>query len=209
MISAGEGGAAVTDDRMIYERMLMFHDVGTPFRTGEVNEPKLSVKPFPGVNYRINEISSAILRAQLKKEDRIIAKVRSNKAKIKKGISGISGIQFRKLPDPEGEIGVALVFFVDKPEKARIFRDAILAEGIKRLSGMYPGVMYDPKRFDGHIFTAWGHLIPGVDKLAKGDLVPSLDLLGRAVHIDVSPMDTEEGISDIIEAINKIARVIL
>ena len=209
MISAGEGGATVTDDRTIYERMLMFHDVGTPFRSGEVDEPKLSIKPFPGVNYRLNEISSAILRAQLKKEDKIIAKVRSNKAKIKKGISRIKGIEFRKLPDPAGEIGVALVFFVDKAEKARIFRDAILAEGIKRESGMYPGVMYDPKRYDGHIFTAWGHLIPGVEKLAKTDLAPSLDLLGRAVHIDVSPMDTEEGITDIIEAINKIASVIL
>ena len=209
MISAGEGGAALTDDQMIYERMLMFHDVGTPFRHGEPDEPKLSIKPFPGVNYRINEISSAVLRAQLKKEDEIVAKVRSNKAKIKKGISGISGIEFRRLPDPAGEIGVALVFFVDTPQKAQIFRDAILAEGIKRISGMYPGVMYDPKRYDGHVFTAWGHLIPGVEQTAKSDLAPTLDLLGRAVHIDVSPMDTDEGINDIIEAVNKIASVVL
>lgn len=209
MISAGEGGAVVTDDRITYERMLMFHDCGTPFRSGEADEPKLSIKPFPGVNYRINEISAAVLRAQLKKEDTIIAKVRSNNAKIKKGISGISGIEFRRLPDPKGEIGVAVVFFVDKPEKARIFRDALLAEGIKRMSGMYPGVMYDPKRYDGHVFTAWGHLVPGVEQLAKSDLAPTLDLLGRAVHVDVSPMDTDEGINDIVEAINKIASVVL
>ncbi len=209
MISAGEGGAAVTDDKVTFERMLMFHDVGTPFRAGEVDEPHLSIKPFPGVNYRLNEVSSAILRAQLKKEDQIIARVRANKAKIKKGISDIAGIQFRRLPDPNGEIGVAVVFYVDTPEKARTFRDAILAEGIKRISGMYPGVMYDPKRFDGHVFTAWGHLVPGVDQAAKSDLVPTLDLLGRAVHIDVSPMDTEEGINDIIEAVHKIASVVL
>jgi 8-amino-3,8-dideoxy-alpha-D-manno-octulosonate transaminase len=209
MISAGEGGATVTDDKVTYERMLMFHDCGTPFRGGEVNEPRLSIKPFPGVNYRLNEISSAVLRAQLKKEDTIIARVRANKAKIKKGISDISGIQFRQLPDPAGEIGVACVFFVDTPEKARTFRDAILAEGIKRISGMYPGVMYDPKRFDGHVFTAWGHLVPGVEQAAKTDLATTLDLLGRAVHVDVSPMDTEEGIHDIIEAIHKIASVVL
>ncbi len=209
MISAGEGGAAVTDDQLTFERMLMFHDVGTPFRSGEVDEPRLSIKPFPGVNYRLNEISSAVLRAQLKKEDAIVAKVRSNKAKIKKGISGISGIEFRRLPDPKGEIGVALVFFVGTPEKARTFRDAILAEGIKRISGMYPGVMYDPKRFDGHVFTAWGHLVQGVDQAAKGDLATTLGLLGRAVHVDVSPMDTDEGINDIIEALNKIASVVL
>lgn len=209
MISAGEGGAAVTDDRVTYERMLMFHDVGSPFRSGEVDEPKFKIKPFPGVNYRLNEISSAVLRAQLKKEDAIIAKVRANKAKIKKGISDIGGIEFRRLPDPAGEIGVALVFFVPRPEQAREFRDAILAEGIKRISGMYPGVMYDPRRYDGHVFTAWGHLIPGVDQVAKTDLAPTLDLLGRAVHVDVSPVDTDEGINDIIEAIHKIAAVVL
>jgi len=74
---------------------------------------------------------------------------------------------------------------------------------------MYPGVMYDPKRFDGHVFTAWGHLVPGVDQAAKKDLATTLDFLGRAVHVDVSPLDTEEGIHDIIEAINKIASVVL
>jgi len=69
--------------------------------------------------------------------------------------------------------------------------------------------MYDPKRYDGHVFTAWGHIIPGVEKLAKKDLAPSLDLMGRAVHIDISPLDTDEEINDIIEAVNKVASVVL
>jgi 8-amino-3,8-dideoxy-alpha-D-manno-octulosonate transaminase len=209
IISAGEGGAAVTDDAKTYERMLMFHDVGTPFRSGEEKDLKISVAPFPGLNYRQNEISSAILRVQLRKLDKIIAKIRENKAKIKKGISGISGIEFRRLPDPQGEVGVALVFFVDKPEKAILFRDALLAENIKTPSGSYPGVMYDPKRFDGHVFTAWGHLVPGVKEGAKNEFAPSLDWLGRAVHIDISPLDTDEEINDIIEAVKKVASVVL
>ncbi len=209
MISAGEGGAAVTEDPLIYERMLMFHDVGTPFRSGEEKDLKISIAPFPGVNYRQNEISSAILRVQLRKLDRIVAKIRENKAKIKKGISGISGIEFRKLPDPQGEIGVALVFFVDTHEKAILFRDALLAENIKTLSGSYPGVMADPKRFDGHVFTAWGHLVPGVKEGAQNEYKPSLDLLGRAVHLDISPLDTEQEIQDIIDAVHKVAGVVL
>ena len=183
--------------------------LGRPFRSGEEKDLKISVAPFPGVNYRQNEISSAILRVQLRKLDKIIAKIRANKAKIKKGISGISGIEFRRLPDPQGEVGVALVFFVDKPEKAILFRDALLAENIKTPSGSYPGVMYDPKRFDGHVFTAWGHLVPGVKEGAKKEFAPSLDLLGRAVHIDISPLDTDEEINDIIEAVKKVASVVL
>jgi 8-amino-3,8-dideoxy-alpha-D-manno-octulosonate transaminase len=209
MISAGEGGAAVTDDTTVYERMLMFHDVGTPFRYADEKDFKISIAPFPGVNYRQNEISSAILRVQLRKLDDIVAKIRENKAKIKKGISGINGIEFRRLPDPQGEIGVALVFFVDTHEKAILFRDALLAENIKTPSGSYPGVMADPKRFDGHVFTAWGHLVPGVKEGAQKEYKPSLDLLGRAVHIDISPLDTDEEIQDIIEAVNKVASVVL
>ena len=209
MISAGEGGATVTNDQVAYERMLMFHDVGTPFRHNDEEDFEITIKPFPGINYRQNEISSAILRVQLKKIDAIIAKIRANKAKIKRGISGISGIEFRRLPDPAGEVGVALVFFVETPEKARLFRDALLAENIRTPSGSYPGVMYDPKKYDGHIFTAWGHIIPGVEKLAKKDLAPSLDYLGRSVHIDISPLDTEKEINDIVEAANKVAAVVL
>jgi 8-amino-3,8-dideoxy-alpha-D-manno-octulosonate transaminase len=209
MISAGEGGATVTNDHEIYERMLMFHDVGTPFRGGDEKDFKLEIEPFPGVNYRQNEMSSAVLRAQLKKMDKILAKIRSNKAKIKEGISGISGIEFRRQPDPEGEIGVGLVFFVETPKKAILFRDALIAENIITPSGSYPGVMYDPKRNDGHVFMAWGHLVPRVKKLAKKKLKPSLDLLSRAVHIDVSPLDTDQDLNDIIEAVKKVASVVL
>lgn len=209
MISAGEGGACVTNDKKIFERMLMLHDVGTPFRGSDEKDFRLSIDPFPGLNYRQNEISSAILRAQLKKLDKIVAKIRANKAKVKKGISGIGGIEFRKQPDPKGEIGVGLVFFVKTPQKAILFRNALLAENIRTPSGSYPGVMYDPSKSDGHVFTSWGHLVPRVSQLAKKELKPSLDLLSRAVHIDISPLDTDRELNDIIKAVKKVADVVL
>ncbi|HKW04117.1 MAG TPA: aminotransferase class I/II-fold pyridoxal phosphate-dependent enzyme [Nitrososphaerales archaeon] len=209
MISAGEGGACVTNDKKIFERMLMLHDVGTPFRGSDEKDFTLSIDPFPGLNYRQNEISSAILRAQLKKLDKIVAKIRANKSKVKKGISGIGGIEFRKQPDPKGEIGVGLVFFAKTPQKAILFRNALLAENIITPSGSYPGVMYDPSKSDGHVFTSWGHLVPRVSQLAKKELKPSLDLLSRAVHIDISPLDTDKELNDIIKAVKKVADVVL
>jgi 8-amino-3,8-dideoxy-alpha-D-manno-octulosonate transaminase len=208
MISAGEGGAVVTNDKEIFERSLMFHDTGTPYRRLEEKDLRYSIEPFPGVNYRGNEITSAILRVQLSKMDAIIKKIRENKAKIKKGISDISAIKFRKLPDPEGEVGVGLVFFTQSKEKARLFKDALLAENIRTPSGSYPGVMYETGREDGHVFMHWKHLLPGIERV-QNQYSQSLDLLSRAVHIDISPLDGEEELNDIVEGIRKVASVIL
>ncbi|HZW55368.1 MAG TPA: DegT/DnrJ/EryC1/StrS family aminotransferase [Nitrososphaerales archaeon] len=208
MISAGEGGAVVTNDQTTYERCLMFHDTGTPYRGLEEKELRYSIRPFPGLNYRANEISSAILRVQLTKMDTIIRKIRETKSKIKSGISDIPGLKFRKIPDPEGEVAVGLVFFTESKEKATLFKDALMAENIRTPSGSYPGVVYEPGRNDGHVFMHWGHLLPGIERVSA-QYQQTLDLLSRAVHIDISPLDGEQEISDIIEGIRKVSTAIL
>jgi 8-amino-3,8-dideoxy-alpha-D-manno-octulosonate transaminase len=208
MISAGEGGAIATDDETVYECCLMFHDVGTPFRSGDEKDFRYSIAPFPGVNYRMNEVSAAILRVQLRKLDGLVEKLRANKAKIKKGISDISQITFRRLPDPNGEVAVGLVFFVERPEKAIEFRNAIIAENIRTPSGSYPGVVYEPGKKDGHVFMSWGHIIGDIERVKKR-YQQSIDIMSRAIHIDISPLDTDEELNDIIEAVHKVASAIL
>jgi 8-amino-3,8-dideoxy-alpha-D-manno-octulosonate transaminase len=208
MISAGEGGAIVTNDQTTYERCLMFHDTGTPYRGLEEKELRYSIQPFPGVNYRANEISSAILRVQLSKMDTIIRRIREIKSKIKKGISDIPGLSFRRIPDPEGEVAVGLVFFTESKDKAILFKEALMAENIRTPSGSYPGVVYEPLRNDGHVFMHWGHLLPGIERVSN-QYRQTLDLLSRAVHIDISPLDGEQEINDIIEGIRKVSSVVL
>lgn len=208
MISAGEGGAVVTNDTTTYERAVMFHDVGTPYRAFSERNFKFTVNPFPGVNYRQNEISSAILRVQLRKMDGLVSKIRANKAVIKKSMSDISGVKFRRLPDPQGEVAVGLVFFVETPEKARAFRDALVAENIRTESGAYPGVLYDPAVTDGHGFLHWGHIIKNLEHV-RDKYAQSINLMSRAVHLDISPLLGENELKDIDTAIHKVASVIL
>ncbi len=208
MITAGEGGAIVTDDEERFQRALMFHDCGTPYRGLSEKGLKIGVKPFPGVNYRANELSSAILRVQLKKLDRIVAQTRRNKRRVVKKISGLEGIRLRRENDAVGEVGVALFFFVKTSELARRFRDALFAENVKRPSGAYPGVAYDPAKNDGHVFPHWKHLVPGASAASKS-LRPSLDILSKAVHIDISPLDSSDDLDDIAEGIRKVAEAIL
>ena len=205
MITAGEGGAVVTDSDELCERAIFFHDCGTPYRklSERVN---FTTKPFPGINYRETELASAILRVQLKKIDRIVARTRKNKARVLKGITGVSGIELRRENDPSGEVAVSVVMFVETPERARRFRDALVAEGIRRTSGSYPSVIYEPGKEDGHVFPHWGHLLS-----LEGTTTEyrrSLDLLGRAVHIDISPLDTNEDLDDIIEGVRKVSEAV-
>lgn len=204
MISAGEGGVVATDDETIYERAFMFHDTATPYR-----RTASSIKPFPGVNYRMNEVSSAIMRVQLRKLDGIVERLRKNKEKIKRGISDIPQISFRRIPDPEGEVAICIVFYVESAEKAREFRDALVAENIRTESGGYPGILYDANNpRDGHVFLNWRHILKN-GELLKKRYQKSIEIMERAVHIDVSPLLTEDDIEDVIEAVHKIASAVL
>jgi 8-amino-3,8-dideoxy-alpha-D-manno-octulosonate transaminase len=208
MITAGEGGAIVTDSREVYERCLMFHDVGTPYRRFSEGQFEMKITPFPGVNYRMTEVSAAILKEQLKKLDGLVEKIRANKRKIMRGISDTERIAFSRLNDPKGELGVSLVFFVATPAKARLFKDALIAENIRTTSGGYPMVIYDPRVNDGHVFAHWGHIFPNMAKLMK-EHAKTLRLLGRAVHLDVSPLYTQADIDDVVKAVRKVAGAIL
>ncbi len=208
MISAGEGGAIITDDRQVYERCVMFHDVGTPYRSWEDKSLKFEAEPFPGVNYRMNEVSAAILREQMKKVDWIIKDIKRNKARVKKGISDIDGITFRRLNDPAGEAGISLVFFTKTPEQAIKFKKDLRAENIWTTSGSYPAVVYDPTTNDGHVFMHWSQVFKGIDRVKKR-YSQSIDLMSRAVHLDISPLLTEKDIDDIVEAVHKVAEAVL
>jgi 8-amino-3,8-dideoxy-alpha-D-manno-octulosonate transaminase len=208
MISAGEGGAILTDDKMVYDRCVMFHDVGTPYRSWEDKSLKFEAAPFPGVNYRMNEITAAILKEQLKKIDWIIKDIKKNKARIKKGISDIPDITFRRLNDAAGEAGISLVFFTPTPKQALAFKKGLRAENIWTTSGSYPAVVYDPSTNDGHVFMHWGHIFDGIQRVSSR-YQQSLDLLSRAVHLDISPLLSDKDCQDIIDAVHKVGKAVL
>jgi 8-amino-3,8-dideoxy-alpha-D-manno-octulosonate transaminase len=129
-ITAGEGGAVVTNDPILFERAARFHDLGgvRPAHTAILG--KQSSEWFIGANYRMNEFTGGILLAQIRKMDKIIGGVRSAAKRVYDGIADISGIELRKRPDPEGELGAGVFFgFKGKDERDR-FVAALKAEGV-------------------------------------------------------------------------------
>jgi dTDP-4-amino-4,6-dideoxygalactose transaminase len=114
-ITAGDGGAVVTDDTELYERAFAIHDQGhRPHRTGV----EVGARSLLGLNFRMNELTGAVALAQLRKLDRLVATLRQKKARLKERIAGIPGVRFRRLPDRGGECATLCTVLFDDPGRA-------------------------------------------------------------------------------------------
>jgi len=114
-ITCGDGGALVTDDTALYERAFAMHDQGhAPFRL----ESKYAERPFLGMNFRMTELSGAVLVAQLRKLDFIRTHLRANKAIVKSILREVPELSFRTLVDPEGDLATHLVVVLPTKEIA-------------------------------------------------------------------------------------------
>jgi dTDP-4-amino-4,6-dideoxygalactose transaminase len=122
------------------------------------------------------------------------------------------------VPDPEGDIGVCLIFFLETPELAERFAKALVAENITGTWVLYnsPWHVYDhmisllEKRTvtkEGCPFNCpcYGRRV----EYRKGMLPRTNEILKRAVHMEISPIFSERDVADIIEGIQKVAAGII
>ncbi len=128
MITSGEGGAVVTSNPEIYERAARFHNMGTmhPLFTDRIGSSRLQT--FAGENFRMNELTGAMLGAQLTKLDEMIAQLRHHAQVVYDGVKDVPGIRLRDRPDPAGDIGYCVGFEM----KDKAARDRCLQELRKR-----------------------------------------------------------------------------
>jgi dTDP-4-amino-4,6-dideoxygalactose transaminase len=127
-ITCGDGGMIVTDDEALYERCFAMHDQGhAPDRL----ESKYAPRPFLGMNFRMTELSGAVLLGQLRKLDLIKSHLRANKAIVRDMLEEVPSIGYRTLTDAEGDLATHLVVVL--PTKA-IARDVADEIGGLRLS---------------------------------------------------------------------------
>lgn len=211
IITSGEGGLVTTSDATIYKRALMYHDVNGARAAGIPDDELLY-----SVNYRMPELMAAITLVQLGRIEGLLADIRTRKRMLKEGISDVAkrkGIQFRRLTDPDGEAGISCVFFMATPELADKVVQAIRCENI----GAH--VLYQPERHDYHIYAHWTPVLEQRVWSTAGnpytwanreisyskDMCPqSLDYLGRAVHLNVSPLLSNEDLEETIEGVNRV-----
>jgi len=159
--------------------------------------------------------------------DMILQKARENKRQVMKGIKDL-GINFRHIPDPEGEAAMNVTFFLSTAKKAQEFAKALQAEKID--AGVYyvPGVTTK----DLHIYSCWDTVIhkktisatgcpytcpfyvraggrEGGPKYSKDMCPRTLDFLSRSVSVSLGPLLTRGDNESIIEGIRKVAKALL
>lgn len=179
-ITAGDGGVVVSDDLELYERAFGYHDQGhCPHRSG-VEVGKRSIL---GLNLRVNEIVGALALAQLGKLERILATLRSNKAKFRELIGEIAGVHFRTINDPEGECATLLTVLFDDAARAGRVCQALNTTTVDH-SGW-------------HVYANMEHvgkwLAQAGQPHGRGAYPRTDDILSRAVNLGVGVVDAGLG----------------
>ncbi|MBR4940727.1 MAG: aminotransferase class I/II-fold pyridoxal phosphate-dependent enzyme [Clostridia bacterium] len=210
IMTAGEGGALVTSNRKIFERALIYHDASAVAFFGSqldgINEPL-----FGGTEFRISDITGAILREQLKKLPGIIADLHTSKFAVIARLSEKAKI----LPshDEQGDCATTLALRFDTAEEAAAFAEKCGAKGLD---------VTRPINTGKHIYTNWTQIMerrgahhPALDpyKMKENQglnfnytmdmCARSLDYLARTGYIWVQPDWTEADIERIASIINE------
>ena len=184
-IQAGEGGAVLTNSERAYTRALMYHDVGSYIREGraDTTEPV-----FVGQNYRMTNLTAAVLRPQLRRLDKKLQRRRQRRDYWLDKLSGRFGERIHVSPHNDPEAAVGLTVYFDDPEEARTFGSQ---KGIARL--------IDVPR---HVYTNWDSIRSGVtphpridpygwaprDVRIREDSCPNtIDILNRTCEIKFFP----------------------
>jgi len=221
MITTGEGGAVLTNSHELYRRAQAYHDGGGIWRKTEGDLGDFL--PFTGVNFRMTEITGALAGIQLGRLEGLLARQRAAKARITAGTAAIcqaKGFAARPSNDAAGDVGVCLVYLLPDADAAQLFAKALSAENISAHT------LFTPAVEDWHVYYHWGPIMekrtanrlgcPWTRPYYEGqyayrpDACPrSLELLGRAVHVDLSPMVTDADADTAIAGITKVAEALL
>ena len=193
IISSGEGGALLTNNRQVFEASLIYQDSSAVAFFGNQLED-FTTEGFCGTEFRSNELCAAVMNVQLDRLDGILADLRANKKYIMDALADVA--EFIPSNDIEGDCGTTVAFKFNSEEKARAFATA---------NGVAGTVPIDTGK---HIYKHWtpimekkGAFHPLMDPFkmeANKDIVPdyredmcplTLDRLSKVVYVGVNPDD--------------------
>jgi dTDP-4-amino-4,6-dideoxygalactose transaminase len=185
VITCGEGGALVTSDRRVYERALIYHDLGCGFRghAGELQEPV-----FLGNTFRASEIMGAIMNVQLGRLDSILGRPRERRDWLAAAVRA-SGAPLSLSPsnDWAGDCGCGL---------GLLFESSAQRQGValraKELNAR--AVLGSPIDSGLHVYTNWSALLEqrgGHHPAVNPFLHPANAACRREIRADACPRTLE------------------
>jgi 8-amino-3,8-dideoxy-alpha-D-manno-octulosonate transaminase len=199
IITTGEGGMLITSRKDVYERAIEVHDCAGPVRQGG------DLPRFPGFNFRASELTAAVGRVQLSRLDGLLERMRAHHARLAAAVADLPGLTLRRSNDAAGDAGIALIAYAETAELAREAADALRAEGVEASQ------MYSPAVVDLHVYPFWRPVLDAIEDagMPAPDCPRTLELLARAVHLDVPPLLDERDLEEIELALRKVALGVL
>lgn len=213
ILTSGEGGMVLTNSEDVWKRAVMFHDVVGGLRN---NLPENEIKW--GINFRMPELLAAVMLVQLRRLDNLLVAMRQRKQMLREGFEEIArkkGVVLQEIPDPSGDASIAFIFFLKDSSTALRVSEALAAENIGNW------LLYRPNVIDYHIYAHWTPIMNqrtwtgtggpwrwgGREVKYTKEMCPrSLDLLGRAVHLDVNPLYTNQDIEETLDGLNRVVK---
>jgi 8-amino-3,8-dideoxy-alpha-D-manno-octulosonate transaminase len=213
-ITSGEGGAVVTDDPVLFERACRFHDLGPLRPQLEKELGGARVADFVGTNFRMSEFTGAVLVAQLRKLDSVVAGLRTNGRRVFEGLRGLANPRYRHVPDPEGEL-VQRVYLGFPNQRLRDrYMEAMKAENVPAAPPSGSVILpIDPmvkNKVTAH--PAWPSFrTPRGRAIRYGaEACPrTIGVINRFASVWIDPKFTEQDTRDIATAINKVYPAIM
>ncbi len=205
LITAGEGGAVITNDDEVYNTAHMWSDHG---HSHIGNNRGAEEHPIMGTNYRISELHAAVGLAQFRKIDTIIENQRKNKKVLKDYLKKFSQVTFRPLPDEDGDSATFLNIFLPSQAEAEKVAGELAAEGV-------PAAYWYHNNY--HFIKNWTHLknhkFSGKPAMLLNENMPdynsvvlpqSEDVVSRLISIQIKVLSTPEELQTLCEKFDKV-----
>lgn len=222
VMTTGEGGVVVTNDREIFERAAIYHDSAYAFwMEAQTEEPAARdawrKRCFLGENFRMPELEGAVAGEQLKKRDKILARTRAIKRRLWAPCAALPGATMEAVRDADGDCGLSLVFFMPTAQDAVRTAEALQAEGVTC------GTVFSKDFPDRHIFYHWEYVMEKRTPHASGypwtaersprrvgysrEQCPrTAGLLERAVTLPIAQGMSDAYVGEVAAAVSKLAR---
>lgn len=213
LMTAGEGGAVVTNDPLLYERAVRFHDLGLLRPPTKAQLGSAAMSGFVGTNYRMNEMTGGVLRAQLRKMETMLAAQRRNSRYVKDRIKDLPGIKMRTSNDPTGDIGITVDLLLPDKAARDQFVKAMGAENVPMAAPsaavILPVAPYIENKVTPH--AEWPTFkTPRGQAIRYGrECCPrTADIFDRDATLTIGPKYSDDDLNDIVAAITKVHRAL-